>query len=53
MPGFDREIARMAQRMLIQGRPIDYYTGVIATKVTPGVPGGARAMGGPDPHAPT
>lgn len=39
MPGFDTEIARMAQRLLIQGRPIDSYTGVIATKVTPGVPG--------------
>lgn len=39
MPGFDREIARLAQRLLINGRPIDYHTGVIATKVTPGVPG--------------
>eukprot|EP00197_Chlamydomonas_leiostraca_P003832 CAMPEP_0202865534 /NCGR_PEP_ID=MMETSP1391-20130828/6215_1 /ASSEMBLY_ACC=CAM_ASM_000867 /TAXON_ID=1034604 /ORGANISM="Chlamydomonas leiostraca, Strain SAG 11-49" /LENGTH=576 /DNA_ID=CAMNT_0049545393 /DNA_START=14 /DNA_END=1744 /DNA_ORIENTATION=- len=39
MPGFDREIARVAQRLLINGRPIDYHTGVIATKVTPGVPG--------------
>ncbi|GAB4820403.1 hypothetical protein N2152v2_007449 [Parachlorella kessleri] len=39
MPGFDREIAKLAQRLLIQGRPIDYHTGVIATKVTPGVPG--------------
>eukprot|EP00983_Pelagomonas_calceolata_P030535 958178-Pelagomonas_calceolata.AAC.1 len=39
MPGFDKEIQRMAQRLLIQGRPIDYHTGVIATKVTPGVPG--------------
>lgn len=39
MPGFDTEIARMAQRLLIQGRPIDYHTGVIATKVVPGVPG--------------
>lgn len=42
MPGFDREIARLAQRLLIQGRPIDYHTGVIASKVTPGVPGGCR-----------
>ncbi len=33
MPGFDREIARVAQRLLIQGRPIDYHTGVLATKV--------------------
>lgn len=39
MPGFDREIARMADRLLIKGRPIDYHTGVFATKVTPGVPG--------------
>ena len=39
MPGFDKEIARTAQRLLITGRPIDYHTGVIATKVTPGVPG--------------
>ncbi|KAL6764852.1 dihydrolipoamide dehydrogenase plastid precursor [Haematococcus lacustris] len=39
MPGFDKEIARMAQRLLINGRPIDYHTGVLATKVTPGVPG--------------
>ncbi|KAG2493716.1 hypothetical protein HYH03_008229 [Edaphochlamys debaryana] len=39
MPGFDKEIARTAQRLLIQGRPIDYHTGVIASKVTPGVPG--------------
>eukprot|EP00798_Chlamydomonas_sp_ICE-L_P022242 gene22242-29311_t len=39
MPGFDKEIAKMAQRLLINGRPIDYHTGVIATKVTPGVPG--------------
>ena len=39
MPGFDREIARLAERLLIKGRPIDYKTGLIATKVTPGVPG--------------
>ena len=39
MPGFDKEIARMADRLLIKGRAIDYQTGVIATKVTPGVPG--------------
>lgn len=39
MPGFDKEIARLAQRLLIQGRPIDFQTGVIASKVTPGVPG--------------
>ncbi|KAI7839906.1 hypothetical protein COHA_006386 [Chlorella ohadii] len=39
MPGFDREIAKLAQRLLINGRPIDYHTNVIASKVTPGVPG--------------
>ncbi len=36
MPGFDREIAKLAQRLLINGRPIDYHTNVIASKVTPG-----------------
>lgn len=39
MPGFDREIARLAERMLIKPRKIEYYTGVFATKVTPGIPG--------------
>ncbi|KAK9916992.1 hypothetical protein WJX75_009601 [Coccomyxa subellipsoidea] len=39
MPGFDKEIAKMAQRLLINPRKIDYHTGVLATKVTPGVPG--------------
>lgn len=39
MPGFDQEIARMAQRLLINPRPIDWKTGVLATKVTPGIPG--------------
>lgn len=39
MPGFDKEIAKLAQRLLIQGRPIDFHTNVIASKVTPGVPG--------------
>lgn len=39
MPGFDREIAKLAQRLLINVRPIDYHTNVIASKVTPGVPG--------------
>lgn len=39
MPTFDREVAKMAQRLLIQPRKIDYHTGVIATKITPGVPG--------------
>ena len=36
MPGFDPEIARLAQRLLINPRPIDYYTNVFASKVTPG-----------------
>ena len=39
MPGFDKEIAKLAQRLLIQGRPIDFHTNVLATKVSPGVPG--------------
>ena len=36
MPGFDKEIAKMAQRLLINPRPIDWHTNVLATKVTPG-----------------
>ena len=36
MPGFDNEIARLAQRTLIAPRKIDFHTGVLATKVTPG-----------------
>eukprot|EP00236_Picocystis_salinarum_P001430 CAMPEP_0183828352 /NCGR_PEP_ID=MMETSP0807_2-20130328/2738_1 /TAXON_ID=88271 /ORGANISM="Picocystis salinarum, Strain CCMP1897" /LENGTH=575 /DNA_ID=CAMNT_0026073541 /DNA_START=42 /DNA_END=1769 /DNA_ORIENTATION=- len=39
MPGFDREVARMAERVLINPRNIDYHTNVLATKVKPGVPG--------------
>jgi len=39
MPGFDREVARLAERVLITPRKIDYRTGVLATKVVPGVPG--------------
>jgi len=39
MPGFDNEIAKMAQRILVTPRNIDYHTGVLAAKVTPGVPG--------------
>lgn len=39
MPTFDREIAKLAQRLLINPRKIDYQTGVIATKITPGIPG--------------
>ena len=39
MPGFDREIAKMAERLLIRNRPINYRTGVFASEVTPGIPG--------------
>ena len=38
MPGFDSEIAKIAQRTLIAPRDIETYTGVFATKVTPGAP---------------
>ena len=38
MPGFDGEIAKMAQRVLVNPRRIDWHTGVLATKVTPGRP---------------
>jgi hypothetical protein len=52
MPGFDKEIARLAERVLIKPRSIDYVTGVIASKVTPGVPGAwcdlGRDLGGRD-----
>lgn len=33
MPGFDPEIGKLAQRVLINPRKIDHYTGVFATKV--------------------
>ena len=33
MPGFDPEISKLAQRVLINPRKIDYHTGVFATKV--------------------
>ena len=36
MPGFDGEIAKLAQRVLVNPRHIDWHTGVLATKVTPG-----------------
>lgn len=39
MPGFDREVARLAERVLITPRNIDYHTNVLATKVKPGIPG--------------
>ncbi|KAL9364828.1 hypothetical protein Peur_042701 [Populus x canadensis] len=35
MPGFDPEIGKLAQRVLINPRKIDYHTGVFATKITP------------------
>ena len=38
MPGFDAEIAKIAQRTLIAPRDIETYTGVFATKITPGAP---------------
>lgn len=34
MPGFDPEISKLAQRVLINPRNIDYHTGVFASKVT-------------------
>ena len=37
MPGFDREIAKLAQRVLINPRSIDFHTGVLASKVIPGL----------------
>eukprot|EP01035_Chromulina_nebulosa_P022137 gene22137-28664_t len=39
MPGFDPDIRRLAERLLIKPRPIDYRTGVFASEVTPGIPG--------------
>lgn len=44
MPGFDKEIAKLAQRVLINPRKIDYHTGVLATKVTPGAAPGATKV---------
>jgi dihydrolipoamide dehydrogenase len=38
MPGFDPEIAKIAERTLIAPRDIETYTGVFATKITPGFP---------------
>ncbi len=38
MPGFDPEIAKIAKRTLIAPRDIETYTGVFATKATPGNP---------------
>jgi dihydrolipoamide dehydrogenase len=38
MPGFDPEIAKIAERTLIKPRDIETRSGVFATKVTPGTP---------------
>lgn len=35
MPGFDPEIGKLAQRILVNPRKIDSYTGVFAQKITP------------------
>ncbi|KAH9313000.1 hypothetical protein KI387_028035, partial [Taxus chinensis] len=35
MPGFDPEIGKLAQRVLINPRKIDYHVGVFAKKITP------------------
>nr|GMD70764.1 dihydrolipoyl dehydrogenase 2, chloroplastic-like [Ipomoea batatas] len=35
MPGFDPEIGKLAQRILINPQNIDYHTGVFANKITP------------------
>ncbi|KAJ8500136.1 hypothetical protein OPV22_010688 [Ensete ventricosum] len=35
MPGFDPEIGKLAQRILINPRKIDYHTSVFAKKITP------------------
>jgi hypothetical protein len=43
MPGFDREIAKLAQRLLINTRSIDFHTNVLATKVTPGTQQSSKA----------
>ncbi len=38
MPGFDPDIAKLAQRVLITPRDIETHVGIIAQKVTPGSP---------------
>ncbi len=38
MPGFDPEIAKIAERVLIKPRDIETHVGVFATKVIPGSP---------------
>uniref|UniRef100_A0A7S3YM67 Dihydrolipoyl dehydrogenase n=1 Tax=Lotharella globosa TaxID=91324 RepID=A0A7S3YM67_9EUKA len=43
MPGFDAEIRRLAQRVLVDGRKsVDYHTNVFATRVTPTTFGGVE-----------
>merc|ERR1719456_78289 len=36
---FDQQIAKLAERILIRPRDVDYRTNVFASKVTPGIPG--------------
>ena len=38
MPGFDRDIAKLAERVLITPRDIETKVGIMAKKVTPGTP---------------
>ncbi len=38
LPGFDPDIARLAQRILIKPRNIETHIGVLAKKITPGTP---------------
>ncbi len=38
MPGFDPDIAKIAERTLLTPRDIETYKGVFATKITPGSP---------------
>ncbi|NJL78374.1 MAG: dihydrolipoyl dehydrogenase [Richelia sp. RM2_1_2] len=38
MPGFDRDIAKLAERLLITNRDIETYSGIYAKKITPGSP---------------
>ncbi|MBE9016925.1 dihydrolipoyl dehydrogenase [Chroococcidiopsidales cyanobacterium LEGE 13417] len=38
MPGFDRDIAKIAERVLITPRDIETYVGIYAKKVIPGSP---------------
>ena len=38
MPGFDRDIAKLAERVLIAPRDIETKVGILAKKVTPGNP---------------